>query len=117
MTASGAIKAARLVWVREGGGEISFPLIDPPLVIGRDEDADIRIDEPLVSRSHAAIELRDGVFVVRDLESTNRTRVNGEPVTESPLREGDELRFARARCFFRYDADEPDPSADPNTRR
>ena len=35
-----------------------------------------------------------------DLGSTNRTRVNGEAVSERELRDGDEVRFARARCRF-----------------
>ena len=44
---------------------------------------------------------------VLDLGSTNLTRVNGEPVRERELRDGDELRFARARCRF------VSPSVDP----
>ena len=70
------------------------------MIVGRDPEADIRIDEPLVSRAHARIEGRGNAFFVVDLGSTNLTRVNGEVVAERQLRHGDELRFARARCFF-----------------
>jgi pSer/pThr/pTyr-binding forkhead associated (FHA) protein len=92
--------AARLVWLRPDGEEVEFPLQATPMLIGRDEGADIRVDEPLVSRAHARIENRGGAFFVLDLGSTNMTRVNGEAVTERELRDGDELRFARARCRF-----------------
>ena len=91
---------ARLVWLRADGEEVEFTLATSPLLIGRDEDADIRVDEPLVSRAHARIEKRGSAFFVLDLGSTNLTKVNGEAVVERELRDGDELRFARARCRF-----------------
>ena len=91
---------ARLVWRRGDGTSVEFTLGADPVVVGRDEDADIRVDEPLVSRSHARLEHRpEGYFVV-DLGSTNLTRVNGEAVGERLLRDGDEVRFARATCVF-----------------
>jgi len=70
------------------------------VVVGRDPEADIRIDEPLVSRAHARIEGRGDAFFVVDLGSTNLTRVNGEVVAERRLQHGDEVLFARARCIF-----------------
>jgi pSer/pThr/pTyr-binding forkhead associated (FHA) protein len=101
----------RLVWERGDGTRQEFPLVSGIMVVGRDEEADIRVDEPLVSRSHARIERRGTSFVVIDLGSTNLTRVNGEVVAERELRHGDELRFARARCVFLADEPAPDPVA------
>ena len=95
---------AQLVWVRSGGAEVPFGLRPQPMLVGRDEDADIRIDEPLVSRAHARIEGRGDGYVVLDLGSTNLTRVNGVVVTECVLREGDEVRFGRAVCRFELTA-------------
>jgi pSer/pThr/pTyr-binding forkhead associated (FHA) protein len=95
----------RLVWQRPDGSRVDFPLLATPMIVGRDESADIRVDEPLVSRAHARIEPREGGYVVLDLGSTNRTRVNGDVVTERELRHGDEVRFARARCVFLLDPD------------
>ena len=86
--------------MRPDGQETEFPLAAGVMLIGRDEDADIRVDEPLVSRAHARIERRAGAYFVLDLGSTNLTKVNGEPVRERELRDGDELHFARARCRF-----------------
>ena len=93
--------------MRPDGEELSFPLAASVMLIGRDEDADIRVDEPLVSRAHARIERRGTSFFVLDLGSTNLTRVNGDPVHERELRDGDEVRFGRARCRF------VSPPADP----
>ena len=75
--------------------------------MGRDGDADLQIDEPLVSRLHARIERRGERFFLLDLGSTNLTRVNGEVVAERELRDGDEVRFARARCVFRAPGGDP----------
>jgi pSer/pThr/pTyr-binding forkhead associated (FHA) protein len=92
---------ARLVWERTGGERIEFALDGDAHAVGRDEDAAIRVDEPLVSRRHASIERRGDGWVVVDLGSTNFTRVNGERVRrERELAHGDELSFGRARLVF-----------------
>ena len=91
---------ARLVWIRSDGGEVPFELRAQPMLIGREEGADIQIDEPLVSRGHARIEARGDGYVVLDLGSTNLTKVNGVVVSECILRDGDEVRFGRATCRF-----------------
>jgi len=101
--------ACHLVWEKPDGSRVEFPLGKGPLLVGREDDADIQVDEPLVSRVHARIELRGDRYVLIDLGSTNLTRVNGEIVAEQELRNGDEIRFARARCFFRVEEGEPRP--------
>lgn len=92
---------AQLVWERAEGDLVVFPLASDVTVVGREEGADVRIEAALVSRSHARIERRDARYYLIDLGSTNRTRVNGEVITERELRDGDEVRFARALCRFR----------------
>jgi pSer/pThr/pTyr-binding forkhead associated (FHA) protein len=101
--------ASRLVWERPDGTQVEFELNAAVMTVGRDETADIQVDEPLVSRLHARIERRGDAFVVLDLGSTNHTRVNGALVSERTLSHGDEVRFARARCRFLVDV--PDPVA------
>jgi pSer/pThr/pTyr-binding forkhead associated (FHA) protein len=91
---------SKLVWYRTDGSTVDFPLEGESLLVGRGEEVDIRIDEPLVSREHARIERREAGFRVVDLGSTNRTRVNGDVVHQRFLSGGDEVRFARARCLF-----------------
>jgi pSer/pThr/pTyr-binding forkhead associated (FHA) protein len=105
-----AAPVARLVWAKGDGERAEYPLDRDVLLIGRDPSADLRIDEPLVSRSHARIERRGVAYFVIDLGSTNYTRVNGVAVAERELRHGDELRFGRARCLFlRGGGSEPVP--------
>lgn len=72
-----------------GGG--SVPLGLEPCVIGRGTGATILIDDSNASRRHAEIRLVGAHLVVRDLGSTNGTRVNGVPVLERVLLDGDEI--------------------------
>lgn len=61
-----------------------FRIEKPRVVIGR-HDADINVDDPEISRRHAAIEITgDRVYLV-DLGSTNGTFVESSPVQEAPL--------------------------------
>ncbi|RME54228.1 MAG: FHA domain-containing protein, partial [Deltaproteobacteria bacterium] len=59
--------------------------------IGRSIANDIQIIDQEVSRKHAEILRRDGTFILRDLESTTGTFVNGEPIEEIELQNEDEI--------------------------
>lgn len=98
---------AALLWHRDDGSTVEFPLPSERTVVGRDGEAPIQIEAPLVSRHHAEIAFEDGHYVVRDLGSTNRTRVNGLVIGHSILAHGDEILFARARCTFSCPAPPP----------
>jgi hypothetical protein len=64
--------------------------------IGRSRSADIRLDDPTVSRRHAVIvQTPEGELRVLDDRSMNGICVNGEPVDWSPLGDGDELQIGR----------------------
>ena len=64
--------------------------------IGRSRSADIRLDDPTVSRRHAVVvQTPEGELRVLDDRSMNGIRVNGEPVVWSPLGDGDELQIGR----------------------
>lgn len=80
----------------EDGEEIRLIPLDQPIVhIGRGLSADVRIEEPHVSRRHAIIAQRgDGARVLDDRSSAG-TRVNGRPVTVGELNDGDVLRLGR----------------------
>ena len=74
-----------------------------PLVIGRSADNAIVFDDPNVSRRHAEISAVGGGWVVKDLGSTNGTKVNGATITgERALRDGDIVSFASHS--IRYEA-------------
>ncbi|HYK43425.1 MAG TPA: FHA domain-containing protein [Thermoanaerobaculia bacterium] len=61
-----------------------FEIDKPRVVIGR-SDADIAIDDPEVSRQHAALEIYGDKVTLVDMGSTNGTLVDDEPVTEAAL--------------------------------
>jgi hypothetical protein len=68
--------------------------------IGRSLAADIRFDDPTVSRRHAMIHRSDGVARVLDDRSLNGVFVNGERVDMTTLADGDELTIGRFRLYF-----------------
>lgn len=62
--------------------------------IGRSESNDICIPERHVSRRHAVINYRDGIFMITDLGSANGTFVNDQKLTDPfPLASGDVIRL------------------------
>jgi pSer/pThr/pTyr-binding forkhead associated (FHA) protein len=62
------------------------------IVLGRILSADLRIDDPRVSRIHALIEVRGENLILTDLASSHGTFVNGKKVVESKLKLGDTVR-------------------------
>src|SRR5262245_47832535 len=84
-----------------------------PFVVGRHRDCDYRPDDPLVSRRHLALTLRDGRVWVEDLGSRNGTRLNGEPLEETlPLDDGDRLDLGGLTFRVRLTAG-PETAAEP----
>ncbi len=61
--------------------------------IGRVEDNLFQIAEASVSSHHCEVHLRGTEVLIRDLNSTNGTFINGEKITESPLKPGQTLRL------------------------
>jgi FHA domain len=61
------------------------------LVIGRHPSCDVVVGDETVSRRHAQLIFRDGGWIVRDLDSKNGTRLNGQYVGRCRLRPGDQL--------------------------
>jgi hypothetical protein len=68
--------------------------------IGRSLAADIRFDDPTVSRRHAMLHRAEGIARVLDDRSLNGVFVNGERVDMRTLGDGDELTIGRFRLYF-----------------
>jgi two-component system, NtrC family, response regulator AtoC len=67
------------------------------LLVGRDPECEVRLEDTKVSRRHARLYLEDGLLFVEDLGSKNRTRVNGVPIDGSlRLGNGDEVGVGSA---------------------
>ena len=72
--------------------------------IGRMDDNTFQIAEPSVSSHHCEVLLRGSDVVVRDLNSTNGTYINGQKVTESPIKPGQILRLGQIELRLETDA-------------
>ena len=76
-------------------GQCLIPLEKAVVLIGRQSDCDISLGHSRkVSRKHCCVAQVNNTFVVRDLGSTNGTKVNGQRVIRGALLPGDELAFA-----------------------
>ena len=81
------------------------------MTVGREPTCDVRLDDPHVSRTHAALERRGDSVYLQDLGSSGGTFVNGNLVTRTELRQGDIVAFATVRARF-----EATPPATDRTR-
>ena len=83
---------------RELGKEF---VIDKGLLrIGSKKENDVVIADDTVSRHHAVIEEKKGQYIIRDLESTNGTFVNGLRVSEAFLNEGSIIKLGNTELRF-----------------
>jgi pSer/pThr/pTyr-binding forkhead associated (FHA) protein len=76
-------------------------------VVGRKEDCDVRIDHKSVSKLHCVLVKTDGLLLLRDLGSTNGTRVNGQRVRRAALMPNDQLAIAGFKFRVYLGPDEP----------
>ena len=93
---------AMLVLLHEGLTLKRIPIQEKQLLIGRNVDADIFLDDKMVSHEHARIvkvdqpEEKGAVeFYIEDLDSTNGTHVNGEKITRVFLAHEDNIRIGK----------------------
>ncbi|MET9435677.1 DUF1707 and FHA domain-containing protein [Streptomyces sp. NPDC006551] len=84
-------------WQAERLPKLLLPAPGPhPLRIGRDPANGLRLSHETVSRLHAELSLQGGLWVLRDLGSTNGTTVNGRRVTGAVVvRAGDMVEFGQ----------------------
>jgi hypothetical protein len=82
-----------------------YPLLGAIAVLGRDDTADIILDDPGISRRHSEIRVTtDGphlVASIRDLGSTNGTFVNSERISSQRLSDGDRITVGRTTVVYR----------------
>lgn len=95
-----------------------FLLDKPQINIGRSEDNDISLDDPLVSGRHAVVTITASAFTgassvtLQDLNSTNGTRVNGKSTHQTQLKQGDLVQIGRS--VFRFHDDSRAPTVSQN---
>jgi pSer/pThr/pTyr-binding forkhead associated (FHA) protein len=104
---SGRTMRAQLVPL-EGGKVID--IVKDMTLVGRKEDCDLRLDHKSISKMHCVLVKTDGVLLLRDLGSTNGTRVNGQRVRRAILLPDDQLTIASYKFRVRLG---PDAEAAP----
>jgi len=78
----------------------AVPLGPDPVLIGRDPQNDVVLDDRRVSRKHAEVRLRLGRYTLYDLQSTNGTYVNGRRVAEKVLEDKDKISIGGLEIVF-----------------
>lgn len=112
----------KLVVLSEGLTGKSYELKVEKTTIGRVDDNAFQIAEQSVSSHHCEILLKGNDVIVKDLNSTNGTYINGEKITEKALKPGQILRLGTIEVRLEADgaAASPAPAEkkkmDPNTR-
>lgn len=98
---------AKLIQITDGSSAIKFAINKAKITIGRDDSNDICIDDVLVSKHHASIEIvvneeLGGAYeyILHDLDSTNNTYVNDQQVNLHRLSEGDVLCIGTHNFIF-----------------
>ncbi|MEU0600603.1 DUF3662 and FHA domain-containing protein [Streptomyces sp. NPDC006393] len=85
-------------WIEINGNR--HQISRPTLVLGRSTDADVRIDDPGVSRRHC--EIRTGTpSTIQDLGSTNGIVVDGQHTTRATLRDGSRIVVGSTTVIYR----------------
>ena len=84
-----------------GGGD-TVPLLKETLLVGRRESCDIVLRFANVSSKHCQLELHNGYWYIRDLNSKNGIRVNNQRVNEQLVRPGDVVRIAKHKYQLNY---------------
>lgn len=96
-----------------GGGD-PIPLLSEVLLIGRRSKCDITLQFPNVSSHHCQLEFLNGYWRVRDMNSRNGIKVNGQRCDMKWLLPGDKLSIAKHEYEVNYtpQSDEPPPEED-----
>ena len=103
---------AKLVVLSEGFTGLTCELKADKTTVGRLEDNAFQISEPSVSSHHCELTQRGTELLVKDLNSTNGTFINGEKVSETVLKPGQVLRLGQIEMRLEPDAP-PSPTKKP----
>ncbi len=95
---------AKLVVLSAGMTGRTYELKVDKTTIGRVEDNTFQIAEPSVSSHHCEVLLRGSEVVVKDLDSTNGTYINGAKIAESAIKPGQILRLGQVEMRLETDA-------------
>ena len=104
---------ARLLVSIQGMPERKIPMAGDRMLIGRGEEADVRVESVFVSRFHSLIVRNDGQDLLLDLGSTNGVLVNSRRVVRHVLKHRDMIQVGPARVIYLNPLAMPSTSPDP----
>ena len=90
----------RLVCTTASGKSKIIPLKLDKLIIGRSNEATLKLMHPSISRKHCVIEKQDDGFVARNISTTNPLFLNDQTISEQRLYSGDQLRMGTFSITF-----------------
>ena len=82
-----------------------FDLNEAKITIGRTPDNKIHIPDNSVSSHHAELLLEGNDYTIKDLDSTNGSRVNGEKIQTANLKRGDLVRIGNIELLYESETD------------
>lgn len=104
---------AILIQLNDGVATNKFPINKPLFQIGRATYNDICIDDPLVSKEHAVLEVMEVPdqpgnveYFIKDLDSTNKTFVNEKKISRAKLNDNDIIRIGLSNFKLTLDQQE-----------
>jgi pSer/pThr/pTyr-binding forkhead associated (FHA) protein/tetratricopeptide (TPR) repeat protein len=104
--------------IKAPNGDVrEVPFSEDPVVIGRDESADVRVDDKKISRRHASFRVVDGEPTVEDLGSANGIKINGKRIDKrSKFKIGDQIKVGSFNITLKDPSESTGSSAfdDPN---
>src|SRR3954470_22425816 len=89
----------RLIY-QDGDTPQAYTFTEGEVLIGRSPDCQIVLKDFGISRTHAKLIADDDGVRILDLKSKNGTTVNGVPVVEAPLKDGDRILLGKFQLTF-----------------
>ena len=79
------------------GGGVPIPITRDITVVGRREFCDVQVDDPSLSKRHCVLVKTDGLLLIRDLATTNGTKVKGQLVRWAALLPNDLITLGKRK--------------------
>ncbi len=95
-----SVKKGSLTIINGCFAGLEIPLKKKKILLGRNIDCDICLDDSLVSDEHAEIIRTDEGFILNDLNSRNGVTINGMEAHNHPLKNGDIIQIGNFRMRF-----------------